>query len=501
MCSPSEKIPIPSFLIKLQAIVEDSGLENVIRWTKNGLSFQIVDEKAFVQQVLPKYFKHSNFSSFVRQLHMYGFRKVLPGENEKSSEEKLSIEFQHPLFQKGGASLLKNIKRKGPLKIEDVRIYCDEVQKMMTETQSLKAKQGNVDSRLAELEKEYATLWLEMSNLRKKYCEQQTLLTQILHFIMSLINGKRTENTNKKRSLQSIYGPSTSKYAREYFYIPEEKKEEAMEIVNEGYTIVEEEYKHLLDKTLSALKDQSKNLPSSIVQKNTDDGKKQEVSSKDVSMTEDSMTLNLNFPVLYFQEVMLDKSSGQEAKDSSSNSVSFLKNESIVTEDKSDTQCISPEKSDEMHLHSIEGNLAEQSEKEVNQDPEHVSKNLNLMENKEHLNKEEDLNGTSREKDKCIIECKEIPLVFLLEEVPLSDCPEKCQDSNDVVLEDLKNPSNGLSDFAPHNTPPQEDTENHVENMVPVLHMESTGGSSVLPLFFISSSTSFFEECVETESS
>ncbi|XP_048191339.1 heat shock factor protein 3-like [Perognathus longimembris pacificus] len=544
MCSAGEKVHVPSFLLKLWTIVDDSAFENVIRWTKSGLSFQIVDEKSFVEQVLPKYFKHSNISSFVRQLHMYGFRKVSSGENDKSSEEKFSIEFQHPLFQKGGSSLLKNIKRKGPLKIGEVRIYYDEVQKMMAEIQSLRAKQGNVNSRLAELEKEYATLWLEMSNLRKKYSEQQNLLTQVLQFIVNLVNGKRTENTNKKRSLQALSGPSTSKCARQYFHFPEEK-EEAMEMVNDGYTLVEEEYKHLLDKTLFVLKDESKNLSSSTVQINTNDRKDQDVSSQDVPMTEDSLTLNLNFPVLYFQELLLDKSSGQEAKDDSLDLVSFLENKSILMEDKSDTQCyISEERytvysfsnlgdplpvirenvysgifsqsgrakekqdswliphlfifhlSDEMHLHCIEGNLAEISGKEVNHNSEHVSKNLSLMESKE-----DDINGTNGAKDKYMIEHKETPLFFLLEEVPLSDCQEKCQDSNDFVLEDLKNPSNVLSDVIPQNTPSQEDTENHVENMIPQLDLESSGGSSALPLFFLSPSTSFFEECVETESS
>jgi hypothetical protein len=42
-----------------------------------------------------------------------GFRKVFALQTEKTSQEnKISIEFQHPLFKRGEACLLANIKRK-----------------------------------------------------------------------------------------------------------------------------------------------------------------------------------------------------------------------------------------------------------------------------------------------------------------------------------------------------------------------------------------------------
>ena len=63
------------------------------------------DLKAFSSIVLPKYFKHNNFNSFVRQLHTYGFHKI---------ESTEGICFQHENFRFGFPELLKNIKRKKP---------------------------------------------------------------------------------------------------------------------------------------------------------------------------------------------------------------------------------------------------------------------------------------------------------------------------------------------------------------------------------------------------
>lgn len=61
----------PPFLRKTFEMVEDRQSDTVVSWSKNGESFVVWDEHQFSKDLLPKYFKHDNFSSFIRQLNTY----------------------------------------------------------------------------------------------------------------------------------------------------------------------------------------------------------------------------------------------------------------------------------------------------------------------------------------------------------------------------------------------------------------------------------------------
>ncbi|KAG2221919.1 hypothetical protein INT45_013255, partial [Circinella minor] len=97
-------------------MVNDPSTNELIRWSNDGTSFIVTRPTELAKRILPQYFKHDHFSSFVRQLNTYGFHKVpqlqqgvlRPDHNAGMDV----IEFANPRFRRDQPDLLLLVQRK-----------------------------------------------------------------------------------------------------------------------------------------------------------------------------------------------------------------------------------------------------------------------------------------------------------------------------------------------------------------------------------------------------
>uniref|UniRef100_A0A8C9UGE1 Heat shock transcription factor 2 n=1 Tax=Serinus canaria TaxID=9135 RepID=A0A8C9UGE1_SERCA len=166
---------------------------------RNGKSFLVLDEQRFAKEILPKYFKHNNMASFVRQLNMYGFRKVVHVDSGIVKLERDGpVEFRHAYFRQGREDLLEHIKRK-----------------VSEEPVCGKPVLFSIDKKLSSFRILWRqineSLWREVSELRAKHLQQQQVIRKIVQFIVTLVQNNQLVSLKRKRPLLlNTNGPTKS---------------------------------------------------------------------------------------------------------------------------------------------------------------------------------------------------------------------------------------------------------------------------------------------------
>ncbi|NXF86784.1 HSF4 protein, partial [Eubucco bourcierii] len=211
---------VPAFLTKLWTLVEDPETNHLICWSSNGTSFHVFDQGRFAKEVLPKYFKHNNMASFVRQLNMYGFRKVVNIEQGGLVKpERDDTEFQHLCFLQGHEHLLEHIKRKvSVVKSEETKMRQEDLSRLLYEVQILRSQQENMECQVQDMKQQNEVLWREVVSLRQNHSQQQKVINKLIQFLFGQLQSSPS-SAGIKRKLplmldNGISAPQVSKFNR-----------------------------------------------------------------------------------------------------------------------------------------------------------------------------------------------------------------------------------------------------------------------------------------------
>lgn len=99
---------VPNFPAKMHAILSRSDLSEIVCWMPHGRAWKVLKSREFEVRVIPTYFEHAKFSSFIRQANGWGFRRLTHGRDRNC--------YYHPLFLRALPHLCKEMKRPGVAK-------------------------------------------------------------------------------------------------------------------------------------------------------------------------------------------------------------------------------------------------------------------------------------------------------------------------------------------------------------------------------------------------
>lgn len=201
---------LPPFIAKTYEMVDDFSTDPIVSWSMNNRSFVVWNPPEFSRILLPRFFKHNNFSSFIRQLNTYGFRKVDPEQWEFANED----------FVRGEPRLLKNIYRRkpvhshsahnlhgqgasaSPLTDSERRSYKEDIERLRYEKESLhlELQRNNEEKQIFELQMQILTE--RVQHLEQRQTDAISCLAQTLkkpELALNLVPNSEEIHERKRR--------------------------------------------------------------------------------------------------------------------------------------------------------------------------------------------------------------------------------------------------------------------------------------------------------------
>ncbi|KAK6146032.1 hypothetical protein DH2020_019901 [Rehmannia glutinosa] len=196
----------PPFLSKTYDLVEDESTNEIVSWSRGYNSFIVWDPRSFAINLLPKYFKHNNFSSFVRQLNTYEEKNP---SNPQASSSQGNLDSCVEVGMYGLDAEIDRLRR-------DKQVLMVELVKLRHQQQNTKSHLKAMEQRLkgTELKQQQTMSFLARALKNPSFCSR--------YYIDSGIFGINQELGDESANIEN-------------FYVKMEPQEYNYENINSGF--------------------------------------------------------------------------------------------------------------------------------------------------------------------------------------------------------------------------------------------------------------------------